>query len=255
MNHDRIAWQNGSQQLRPLDEAQTSALEVVLYAKIERVLYLIKAIAIEVIDEFARLVRSVLVDNGEGGTIDYIRYAQLLAYGLDECRLARSHGGMKGKDRMISHPGDEVMRCTFEVGSAIDDDSVHNMEGGLFRLHGYHRHEHFFERYASVLESIAIVLHVVIVVIGIGEEIILLGEDKFIRQVVVRKPYALGVVDLEYLLGVVVQIFAHLVAEVGICISVSYHSDGVLHLDGTVVCRQHHLVSHLGDALEKVVSD
>ena len=122
---NRIVREYRLQKLRPFDKAETTAIEIVFYTQIQGVFYLVEPVAVEVIDQFARMIRAVLVDNRKGGAIDNVRDTQLLAYGFDESGLARTHRSIKGKNGIVAHQRNEVACCAAEVGRAIDSDRIH----------------------------------------------------------------------------------------------------------------------------------
>ena len=61
------------------------------------------------VDQLTGRIASVLVDDGEGGTVDDILNTQFFANGLDEGGLASPHIAMEGKKRPVVHLADKRM--------------------------------------------------------------------------------------------------------------------------------------------------
>jgi len=103
-----------------------------------------------------------------------------------------------------------------------------------------------------VLEGVAVVGDVVVVVVGVGEEAVATGEDIARGEVGGGEECALGIGDLEDLLGVVVQVLAELVAQVGVGVLVALDAHGVLAPDATVVGGEDDVVVRVGEGAEQV---
>ena len=86
-----------------------------------------------------------------------------------------------------------------------------------------------------MLEGVAVVADVVVVVVGVGEETVATREDIACGEVGGGEERALGIGNLEDLLGVVVQVLAEFVAQVGVGILVALDAHGALTTDAAVV--------------------
>ena len=93
-----IAGQEVFHQFGPLDEAERAAVEIVLVAHVVDFFQALYAVKVEVVDELARGVGAVFVDNAEGGRVDHVGHAECLADGFDEGGLSGSHLAVEGKD-------------------------------------------------------------------------------------------------------------------------------------------------------------
>ena len=120
-----------------------------------------------------------------------------------------------------------------------------------FATHGHQRYEHFFHGNATVLEGVLVVVDVVVIIVGIGEEIVVLSKDVGCADIRRRQGGSLGCFQLKDLLGVVAEILAQFVTQIGVCVLVTNHLDGVVHTDRAVVGGDDDVGIGLGKFLEK----
>ena len=76
-----------------------------------------------------------------------------------------------------------------------------------------------------MLEGVLIVRHIIIIVVRVSEEGITIGENIRGTQIGRWQLCLVRFLDGEYFLGIVCQILAQLVAQVGICVAVAYNLD------------------------------
>ena len=93
-----------------------------------------------------------------------------------------------------------------------------------------------------MLESVLVVADVVIIVIGVGKERVACGEDIAGAEVRSRQLSLLRVFDGEYFLGIVVEVLAQFVAQVGIGVPVADYFHGIVGADASVVRCDNYLV-------------
>ena len=65
------------------------------------------------VNQFAA-VRTVFIDDGEGGRVDDVLHAEAFAYGFGEGGLTGSHLAVHGKDGVVAHGCDKF------PGSLVD---------------------------------------------------------------------------------------------------------------------------------------
>lgn len=120
--------------LWPFDQAQGTAVEVVVEADVERFLQLLNAVEVKVIERFAG-DRTVFVYNGEGRRTDGVfPNAEYLAEGRREGGFAGAHGGMEGDDAILGTEGfEESAGGAGEVGETLNLKSM-LLHGGT-KLH------------------------------------------------------------------------------------------------------------------------
>ena len=107
-----------------------------------------------------------------------------------------------------------------------------------------------------MLEGVAIVGDIVIVIVGIGEKVVACGEDIAGRQIGGWQLCAMGILDdEEVLVGIVAQILAQLVAQVGVGVAVAYNLHGVVGTDGAVVGGDDDAIVGLRKLSEQVADD
>ena len=98
-----------------------------------------------------------------------------------------------------------------------------------------------------MLESVFVVLHIMVVVVGIGKEVVVHCEDVAGGDIWRGEPEAFGAFYFIHLSVVVAEVFAELVAEVGVGVFVAHHLYCVVYMDCAVVGGKHHsctAVSH-----------
>ena len=105
-----------------------------------------------------------------------------------------------------------------------------------------------------MLEGAGVVLHIVVVIVGIGEEVFVHRKDIGTRDIGRRESEFTGIAYFEHLLGVVTQVLATLIAEVGIGVAIAYHLDGIVDTDSAMVGGDYHFVTQFGEATEDVES-
>ena len=103
-----------------------------------------------------------------------------------------------------------------------------------------------------MLKCVVVVLNVVVVVVGVGQEVMIQGKHIGRAHVGAGQAIALRLEYLINLLGVVTQVLAQLVAQVGIGVLVADNLDGIVHADGAMVGGDNYLIAHLGHALEQL---
>ena len=129
---DGVLGQQFLDEFRPFYETGVAAVEIVIDADVVGLTETLDTVEVKVIDgtTFSSLI---LVDNGEGGTVDRVGHAQCLTDSLDERRLARTHGGVEGKDGkgtvggavVQSEMGYELSGSLANLSEGFDDD-VHD---------------------------------------------------------------------------------------------------------------------------------
>ena len=77
-----------------------------------------------------------------------------------------------------------------------------------------------------MLERVLIILHVVVVVVRIGEEAVARGEDVGRGEVGLGELEGCGLLDFVDFAGIVGEVAAELVAQVGVDVSVAYDLGG-----------------------------
>ena len=86
-----------------------------------------------------------------------------------------------------------------------------------------------------MLEGVFVIADVVVVVVGVGEEVVVLGEDVCGADVWRWQVGCFWGLELVDLFGVVAEVFAELVAQVGVGVFVAYDFDGIVNTYGAVV--------------------
>ena len=93
-----------------------------------------------------------------------------------------------------------------------------------------------------MLEGVFVILHVVIEVVGIGKEATSCGEDVGGGEIGGGECQSLGILYLKDFLGVVVEVFAQLIAQIGIDILVAHNANGFVRSDRSVVGSDNNVV-------------
>ena len=96
-------------------------------------------------------------------------------------------------------------------------------------------HQHLLQADTAMLEGILVILHVIVIVVGVGKEVVLHGKDVGRAEVRTGQACPQRFLYLEYLLLVVRQILAQLVAQVRIRVPVANHLHRVVAADAAVV--------------------
>lgn len=112
--------------------------------------------------------------------------------------------------------------------------------GVLFIRHPYYRNDHFLQAYTAVLEGIAVIIGKVIIVIGITQVQVAFGKDErriYIRN---RQPGFSRVTECQYVLCVIVQVAAMLVAQVSRGLLISDHFHRRIYPHTSMVSSHHH---------------
>lgn len=112
--------------------------------------------------------------------------------------------------------------------------------------------EHFFHGDASVLEGAVVILNVIVVVVGICEEVTFPGENICGGDVGGGQSVAVRTFYLVYLFGIVVQVFANLVTEIGVGVLVTDDLDGVFDTDCAVVGGEDYFEPFRGYEAEQI---
>ena len=86
-----------------------------------------------------------------------------------------------------------------------------------------------------MLEGVFVVLHIMVVVVGIGKEVVVHCEDVAGGDIWRGEPEAFGAFYFIHLSVVVAEVFAELVAQVGVGVFVAYDFDGIVNTYGAVV--------------------
>lgn len=107
---DGVRGQEFFDEFGPLDEADGARVEVVLVAEVIDFVELLDAVEVKVVDEFARRVGAVLVDDGERGRSHRVLHTESAAERTDERGLARAHFAVEGKHRVVAHLFNELLR-------------------------------------------------------------------------------------------------------------------------------------------------
>ena len=92
-----------------------------------------------------------------------------------------------------------------------------------------------------MLERIGVIIDVIIVVVGVGEKIIFLAHYIGLADIHPRQESQLRLLDLEYVFGVITQVLALLITQIGVCILVANDLYRLVHPHGTVVGGYNHL--------------
>ena len=106
-----------------------------------------------------------------------------------------------------------------------------------------------------MLEGVAIVGYIIVVVVGVGKEVVTRGKDVAGRQVGSRQVSLLWVLDDEEVFGIVGEVLAQLIAQIGICIAVTDNLDGIGGTDATMVGGDDDTIVALCQLAEKVGHD
>ena len=106
-----------------------------------------------------------------------------------------------------------------------------------------------------MLESVAVIGHIVVVIVGISEEVVAGGEDIARRQVRRGQEGLGGLLNDKEVLGVVCQVLAQLVAQVGVSVAVSDNLHGIGGTDAAVVGGDDDAVVGLCQQAEQVGDD
>ena len=106
-----------------------------------------------------------------------------------------------------------------------------------------------------MLEGVAVVGDIIIVVVGIGEEVVARSKDVARRQVGRGQEGLGGVLDDKEVLGVIGQILAQLVAQIGIGVAVADNLDGIGSPNATVVGGDDDAVVSLCQQAEQIGDD
>lgn len=107
-------------QLGPLQEAQRTAVEVVLVAHVVYLFELLYAVEVEVVYRVAGCGGSILVHDGERRRCDNILHAQTLADSLHERSLACTHLAVEGEHLAIAHVLDKCLGSLVDVCQRVD---------------------------------------------------------------------------------------------------------------------------------------
>ena len=102
-------------------------------------------------------------------------------------------------------------------------------------LHRDKRHKHFLHRDATMLESVLVITDVVVVVVRIGKEVVVLCKDVGCAEVLGWQESLVRPLQFIDLLGIVREVFAQFVTQVGIGVAVANDLDRVVHTDAAVV--------------------
>ena len=95
-----------------------------------------------------------------------------------------------------------------------------------------------------MLEGVFVILNVVIVVVGVGKEVVTCSKDVCSAQVRPGQSYLMRLLNLENFLGIVAEILAQLVSQVGVGVLVAHYLYGVVASDATVVrCQDNSVVA------------
>ena len=104
MDAHSVIGEEGLDEFWPLDKAEIRAVEVIFVTDVIYFGNALNTVKVEVIEGMGRLSGSVgwtgqliLVDDGEGGGVDDIGNAKLMAYGGDECGFSSSHLSVEGE--------------------------------------------------------------------------------------------------------------------------------------------------------------
>ena len=109
-----IARQKFFYQFRPFDEAEGTAIEIILISHVVYFVQFLDTIEIKMVNKFTGFIRTVFVDNGKSWRVDDICYPQLFAYSFDKCCFTGSHLSVESKNGIITHSCDELF------GSFVD---------------------------------------------------------------------------------------------------------------------------------------
>ena len=101
-----------------------------------------------------------------------------------------------------------------------------------------------------MLESILVVGYIIVVIVWIGEEGIAVGEDIRGAQIRRRQLCLVRLLDGEHFLGIVGQVLAQLISQVGIRVAVADNLDRLRSTDTAVVGGDNHLEVALCQSLE-----
>ena len=101
-----------------------------------------------------------------------------------------------------------------------------------------------------MLEGVAIELCVVVEVAGVRKEIIAGAEHIAAADIRARQSHLLGAGNLEAVLGLAVERFAHFVAQVGVGVLIANNLHSVGHARRAMVGGQHHFVAHRSNTTE-----
>ena len=232
-------------QFGPLQETEVAAVEVVFVAHVIDFLDAADAVEVKVVDGVAMPV-GVFIDEGEGGRGDDVVYAQFLAQCLDEGGLAGAHAAIECDDAGFADAVDKLLcRCAYGVERLYSD--LCHIVLSFLGFQCDEGDEHLFHRDAAVLERVLVIRHVVIVVVGVGEEAVAGRKHIAGAQIGHRQLGLLGVANDKHVLGVVTEVLAQLVAQIGVGVAVAHYLDGVGAAYGAVVGGHHHAVSGGGE--------
>ena len=92
-----------------------------------------------------------------------------------------------------------------------------------------------------MLESAFEVADIVVVTIRVGKEIVVLGEDVCGTDVGSWQECGFGSLDFIDLFGIVAEVFAELVAKVGVGVFISNDLDWIVDSYGAVICGDDYL--------------
>jgi hypothetical protein len=87
-----------------------------------------------------------------------------------------------------------------------------------------------------MLESILIIIGVIIIIIGIGKEVAVMCKyiaGTYISRRQIGKP---GIAHFKYMLRLVIQIPAQLIAKIGICFTIANYFNRIINPDGSMIC-------------------
>ena len=101
-----------------------------------------------------------------------------------------------------------------------------------------------------MLECIAVVADMAVRVVVVNQKIRIVGEDVARREVARRKLHVFGLEHFVDVAGVVGQVAARFVAQVGRSLAVAGHLHRIVHADGAVVGGDDHRVSPFREEFE-----
>ena len=117
-----ICRQDVVDQLRPLEETEGAAVEIIFVAHVVDFFKAFDAIEVEVEDRGSVLCGVIFVDDGESGRGDDVFYAEFLAKGFDKSGFPGTHFAVKGEHFARSFVGNELPGGVFDVCEGMNDD-------------------------------------------------------------------------------------------------------------------------------------
>jgi hypothetical protein len=179
MRLDPSKGQHLDSSLRPLDETNALAVEILLAAQLQEIGGPFQSIAIQMVDRTAPLV---FIDDGEGGAVDHAGHSQAPTDALGQNGLAAAQTSEQGDHIAGAETAAQPLSQASGLLSIFGHGPGHLHRRPLYRRHLSRPHDrqgqdHLLHGNAAVLKTVLILPLIFMELGGVDEIKVLFGDD------------------------------------------------------------------------------